>query len=99
MSGGSSPRACDHLRRKPGSPRHHGYLGSVEEMVDLTSVPAEHLGSLASSVTECVHIENIKVYGLVTILGSVKSKVLNIYSQSLSSGAGLGDRCGEAGVG
>ena len=34
---------------------HHGFLGSVDEMrlwdVDLTTVPAEHLASLVSSVT------------------------------------------------
>ena len=38
---------------------HHGLLGSVEEMslcdVDLTSVPAEHLASLFSSVTVYVN--------------------------------------------
>ena len=65
---------------------HHRLLGSVQIMrlwsVDLTSVPAEHLASLASSVIGCVYIENVS--GLVTILDSVKSKELEI-SQSLGS--------------
>ena len=51
---------------------HHKLLGSVEEMwlcdVDLTSVPAEHLASLVSSVTECVAIWNVSGCDLVTIL-------------------------------
>ena len=68
---------------------HHGLLSSVEEMrlcdVDLTSVPAEHLASLASCVTRCVYIWNISGCGLVTILDNVKSKVLWIISQSLGS--------------
>ena len=66
---------------------HHGLLGSVEEMslwdVDLTSVPAEHLASLFSSVTMGVDISNVS--GLVNILDSVKSKVLTIISQSLGT--------------
>ena len=68
---------------------HHGLLGSVKDMslddVDLTSVPAEHLASLASSVTGRVYIENVSGCDLVTILDSVKSRVLDIRSQSLSS--------------
>ena len=43
---------------------HHGMLGSVRLMVlqdvDLASVPAEHLASLASCVTECVAIVNVE---------------------------------------
>ena len=42
---------------------HHGILGSVKSMdlenVDLASIPAEHLASLASCVTEDVNIDNI----------------------------------------
>ena len=53
--------------------------------VDLTSVPAEHLASLASSVTRMVTIENISGCNLVTILDNVKSRVLNIPNQSLGS--------------
>ena len=66
---------------------HHGLLGSVEEMrlpnVDLTSVPAEHLASLASSLTWRVFIRNVSGCDLVTILDSVKSEVLDIRYQSL----------------
>ena len=68
---------------------HHGLLGSVWGMrlfdVDLTSVPAEHLASLVSSVTERVYIHNVCGCDLVTILDSVKSKVLGIWDQSLGS--------------
>ena len=68
---------------------HHRLLGSVKDMslddVDLTSVPAEHLASLASSVTGRVYIENVSGCDLVTILDSVKSRVLDIRSQSLGS--------------
>ena len=69
---------------------HHGYLGSLEEGmwledVDLTSVPADHLASLVSSLVGCVNIENIRGCGLVTILDSVKSSELYITDQSLSS--------------
>ena len=52
-------------------------------MVDLTLVPAEHLASLASSVTGFVDIRNVR--GLVTILDSVKCGELKIWSQSLDS--------------
>ena len=59
---------------------HHGLLGSVRMRniwlhdVDLTSVPAEHLASLFSSVTRCVSIKNVSGCDLVSILDSVKSK-------------------------
>ena len=66
---------------------NHGLLGSLERIwlfhVDLTSVPTEHLASLASSVTICFQIYNVRGFGLNTILDSVKSKWLYIYSQSL----------------
>ena len=68
---------------------HHGLLGSVLMMelrdVDLSSVPAEHLASLASIVTSWVNIREVSGCGLVTILESVKRIWLNIYSQSLGS--------------
>ena len=68
---------------------HHELLGSVKEMVlddiDLTSVPAEHLVSLASSVTDSVNIRNVSGCGLVTILDSVKIQVLRFINQSLGS--------------
>ena len=66
---------------------HHRLLGCVYSMslddVDLTSVPAEHLASLASSVTECVSITNVSGCGLVTIMDSVKSQQLVFRHQSL----------------
>ena len=68
---------------------HHGILRSVEEMdlsdVDLTSISAEQLASLASCVTGHVHISRVTGCGLVTFLESVKSKELLISSQSLGS--------------
>ena len=68
---------------------HHGMLGPVQEMrlceVDLTSVSAEGLASLASCVTDCVQIENVRGCGLVTFLDSVKSNQLTISSKSLGS--------------
>ena len=67
---------------------HHGLLGSVREIklqdVDLTSVPAEHLASLVSSVTWHLGIQNVSCC-LVTILDNVKSKELHITRQSLGS--------------
>ena len=66
---------------------HHGLIGSVKEVVlrdvDLTSVPAEHLTSLVSSVTERVTIEYVSGCDLVTFLDNVRSKLLEIRSQSL----------------
>ena len=68
---------------------HHELLGSVETVrlknVDLASVPAEHLASLASCVTERIFISNVSNIDLVSILDSVKCTVLNIDGQSLSS--------------
>ena len=51
--------------------------------VDLTSVPAEHLASLASCVMWAVTIKNVSGGDLVTILDSVKSDWLYITRQSL----------------
>lgn len=58
--------ACDHLRCQPDS-----LLVSVEKMVlnlDLTSVSAEHLASLTSSVTGRIDIMNFFGCDLITIL-------------------------------
>ena len=67
----------------------YGLLGSVKGMrlwnIDLTSVPAEHLASLVSSVTGHVHIREIRGCDLVNILDNVKSEVLVIKRQSLGS--------------
>ena len=51
--------------------------------VDLTSVPAEHLASLASSVTGRVSIRNVSG-DLVTFLDNVKSEQL-VIRQNLGS--------------
>ena len=68
---------------------HHGLIGSLSWMmlgdVDLTSVPADHLTSLVSSVTERVNIQNVSGCDLVSILDCVKSNVLNITRQNLDS--------------
>ena len=68
---------------------HHGFLGSVKEMrlenVDLASVPAEHLASLASCVTRHIIIRNVSKCDITNILDSVKCRELTISSQTLSS--------------
>ena len=65
---------------------HHGLFGSLRlDTVDCTSVPAEHLASLASSVTGDVYIGNVRGCGLVSILDSVKSKELYIQRLCLCS--------------
>ena len=56
-----------------------------DEDVDLTSVPAEHLASLASCVTRRVIITDVSGCGLVTILDIVKIKELVIRYQRLGS--------------
>ena len=66
---------------------YHGMLGSglyiKLEDVDLTSVPVEHLASLIYCVT--ARIDIINVTNLLCILNNIKSKVLAIRSQTLSS--------------
>ena len=68
---------------------HHGLLGSVKVMrlcdVDLASVPAEHLASLAACVTGVVGIWNVSNTDLTSILDSSKSEQLQIDIQSLST--------------
>ena len=68
---------------------HNGPLRSLEDIwlcdEDLTSVPAEHLASLASSVTGCVDVRNVYGSGLVTFLDNVKSEQLVIRKQNLDS--------------
>ena len=68
---------------------HHGFLGSVKEMrlenVDLASVPAEHLATLAACVTGGVRIMNVSNTDLITILDRSKSEWLDISNQSLST--------------
>ena len=68
---------------------HHGILDSVDRMwledVDLASVPAEHLASLASSVKWHIEIVNVRIRDLSPILASVQCPYLWISAQSLGS--------------
>ena len=68
---------------------HHELLGSVDIMschvVNLASVPAEHLASLTSCVTRAVDISNVSNCDIISFLNSVKSEVLRISRQRLSS--------------
>ena len=67
----------------------HKLLGSVKIMwledVDLASVPAEYLASLASCVTERVYITNVSNCDIISILDNVKCEWLKIKNQRLSS--------------
>ena len=57
---------------------HHGLLGAVDYVrlhnVDLSTVPAQHLVSLISSVTKAVTIKNVTGCDLVTLIDSLKCK-------------------------
>ena len=68
---------------------HHGMFGSMKYMklsnVDLTSVPAEHLGALASCATGGVKINEV-ISDLSPILDNIKCKWLRVnYRRSLGS--------------
>ena len=67
----------------------HGLLGSLEIIwlwyVDLASVPAEHLASLTSCVTERFLIINVSNFNIRCILGGIKCKWLCISRHILSS--------------
>ena len=75
--------------RTAASLAHHGLLLSVQWMyledVDLASVPAEHLASLAACVRGGVKISNVSNTDLSTILDSCKSRYLLLDNQSLST--------------
>ena len=68
---------------------HLGLLESKREMglgkFDLTSVPEKQLASLVSNVTEHFSILNVSGCDLVSLLESVKSKMLSVKKQSLGS--------------
>ena len=68
---------------------HHGLLGNLLYMrlmnVDLFSVPAEHLASLASCETLFSCIRNVSNCDMISILDNLKCKELYISSQTLSS--------------
>ena len=69
---------------------HHGMLGFVEDMwlgqgdVDLASIPAEHMASLASCVTRYLDIYNISC-DLTPILDNIKCEDLRIDGHSLGT--------------
>ena len=66
---------------------HHGLLGAVDYVrlhnVDLSTVPAQHLVSLVSSVTKVVTIHYVIGCDLVTLIDSLKCTKVKIGSQSL----------------
>ena len=68
---------------------YHGMLGFVDDMglrdVDLASVPVEHLASLASCVTKLLVIDIVRNCDLTSILNNLKSELLFIYSQTLTT--------------
>ena len=82
-----------HIPRLPeiitaASLAQHGSLRSVEWMdlvdVDLASVPAEHMASLAACVTKGVVIRNVLNCDLVNILDNIKCQSCRMYDQSLN---------------
>ena len=95
-------RLGDRVRRElRGSPKlpvvrtaaslaHLGLLGAVESLclvcVDLASVPAEHLASLASCVTGLVFLNGARC-DIIPVLNSIKTRELHILEWSLSSEA------------
>ena len=65
----------------------HGLLDSVDKLVlsdvDLSTVPAEQLTALVSSVTWWLNIRNVSGCDLTSILTSLKCQKLDIRRQSL----------------
>ena len=66
---------------------HHGLLDSVKDLrlynINLSSVPAQHLTSLASCVTSKLFIMNVSGCDMVTLLTCLKCRMLHICRQSL----------------
>ena len=62
---------------------HHGLLGSISHLslhdVDLSSIPAEHLASLASCVYQYISLENV-IGNLVSFLDGIKKCQLLVIS-------------------
>ena len=62
------------------------YLNDLNLLnVDLASVPAHNLASLIACVMGAIHISNVSGCDLVSILQSIRSKVLDICCQRLDS--------------
>ena len=68
---------------------HHGFLSPVDDLslfnVNLSSVPADHLASLASCVIGGVYIAYVSGCDLSPILDSLKCKTVEISGQSLNT--------------
>ena len=66
---------------------HHGLLSSVNRLslyiIDLSPVPAQHLASLVSCVTNHLDIWNVSGCDLTSIVTSAKCGSMSIYGQSL----------------
>ena len=67
---------------------HYGFLGSVRKvtlvpLVDPSPVPAQHLTSLLSCVTDFVFLSKVSGYDLVSLFTSLKCQALQILRQSL----------------
>ena len=68
---------------------HYGFLGSVRKvtlvpLVDPSPVPAQHLTSLLSCVTDFVFLSKVSGYDLVSLFTSLKCQALEINRQSLA---------------
>ena len=77
-------RSMDQMKLQHCSPKEMK-LKFKYNVVDLTSVPAEHLASLVSCVTGGFYISNVIGCDLINILDNVKSIYLNISRQSLGT--------------
>ena len=64
---------------------YHGLLGPLRVLrlldMDLSTVPAEHLASLVSCVTNLITIRGVSGCDMVSILDSVKCKVLSLHRE------------------
>ena len=75
---------CDSLSEitNGASLAHHGLLGSISYLklhdVDLSSIPAEHLASLASCVYQYISLENINGQMVSFLDGIKKCELLGI---------------------
>ena len=69
---------------------YYGLLGSVKNMilnnVDLSQVPAQHMASLTSCVTGCLHFGNLHNCDLVGLFKSLSPKCTRLYIKNQSLG-------------
>ena len=68
---------------------YHGLLGPLRVLrlldMDLSTVPAEHLASLVSCVTNLITIRGVSGCDMVSIMDSVKCEVLSLQRQRLDN--------------